>query len=205
MKINKENFTSKAAKTLLSIIYFLSWLAVGGFISLMILSLTWKRFVVLEVEFYMHTTGDVTKIGEVIYNLHSFSGNLSITNSSLITVLIWTLPFIVISCSVIYAVKQLLNIVRTIQPNGNPFIPENGKRIRRIALLFFVLPPLMTLRNYILYNSLPDKLIVNGMEIQKSNPFYDEFFNYLIYFSVGLVLLLIAQVFYEGNKFDLTV
>jgi hypothetical protein len=209
MKINKERFTIKSAKILLGILYFLNWLAIGGIITIMILSLIWQRFVVLEVEFFMQPTRNATAIDGVTYNLHSFSANLSITNPSLFASLIWMISYLIISCSAAFVIKQLQNIVGTMHQDGNPFILVNGKRIRRIAMLFFILPPLITVRNLILYSSLPDKLIVRGMEVQKWNIFNDEFIKYLIYFSIGFMLLLIAQVFYEGNRLkqenDLTV
>ena len=117
------------------------------------------------------------------------------------------LPFIIIVLLIVHQLRLFLGSVK----QGRPFDRENPKRIRRIGYLVFVLGPLegiwswLMSMKYMEQISLPGtSLAINESSKQIVNINTDQ---HLI--IMGLLILLIAQIFDEGVKMqqeqDLTV
>jgi hypothetical protein len=128
-------------------------------------------------------------------NLHPEFGIKSWTAS-----IFFYLTSIVVSVIFLWIVWYLRKLIRTIK-EGNPFLPENPGRIRKIAYAILVWAPFELMTYGSMYRAFTIQSHIPGGFIQL-RPSLEMIF-------LGLVILVIAEVFKQGVKLqqeqDLTV
>ncbi len=117
------------------------------------------------------------------------------------------LPFLIIVLLIVYQLRLFLGSVK----QGRPFDRENPKRIRRIGYLVFVLGPLTGIWNWVMSMKYMHQISLPGtsLAINKGSKLLVNIETDQHLILLGLLILLIAQIFDEGVKMqeeqDLTV
>jgi len=145
------------------------------------------------------------------YSLINIEGVLRVEDPTFwISVISFIIPIMMWS-SFSYGVFLLRRIIKNVF-NGNHFAEVNVRYTRIIALLVILVPHVITIMRNTLFSALPQKLIINGMEIYRMIYAPVQIFNFVIMPGIiltGLIVLVLAEIFKEGGAIkqenDLTV
>lgn len=162
----------------------------------------------------IHISIEIPKTGEsinspVYFLIKNTRGDLIILNSPAFTAVIGALiPFLIFS-----AVTIALLLLRKLFKNvyaGNYFVFTNRKIMYQIASICILVPIIVGVLKKIILDSIPADSIINGLKINLPGIFsiiIDSLFSE--YLLLGLLFILFANVFREGEKMkeeiDLTV
>lgn len=129
------------------------------------------------------------------WRIDSVDGSLKVATSSRAFIVANALIVIVILAFALYVISQLRGVVRTVGA-GQPFVPENALRIRRVALALIAGElagsAIVFAENYYAMTYVP----VAGLQFD-AWPRVD-----VVSIGYGLIILVIAEVFRIGTRLD---
>ena len=217
MKAQKRKFSSVTAYSLLSILFGSSLLLTAFSVFLPILFFfkgesmpTWFDLKV-GLNPIVNDTILKTSQAENGFAINGIAGSLTIFHPTILVSILSNLIPLLIWGSISYGGYLLRKIIKNVY-NGNHFAVDNVRNTRIIAFFVILVPHIVTILQNMVLSTLPQKLIINGMEVHRMVSTPIQIFNFAILPQVllaGLILFVFAEIFKEGEiikqENDLTV
>ncbi len=152
-------------------------------------------------------------VKEIYYNysLSNLVGNIHIGIRSFWIITISSITPVLIMVSICYGIYLLRKILKRVY-NGDHFAIENVRNTRMLAYLIIIVPHIQVIMQNIALSTLPPKLVLDGMEVNRMNLGLIQIFNFVIlpqYILIGAFVFIIAEIFKVGSSLkeenDLTV
>ena len=218
MKLNsgKNEVIVKKTYFFINIFYYLFLFCNILYIIFLLSFILGRAFNIEHVSIFVPNTHFTTvPINNIIYNIHSLEGTMTVSNVPIFISVLFNLPKLILAFGVLYiaiALKKILNSIL----DRNVFQKANETRIKSIGLIVIILPIVMQIKDYFKMRYLPENLISQGLGITETFNFFKSFswsipFNltFLLlngnitsfaYIALGIVIIFLGYVFKEGNR-----
>jgi hypothetical protein len=145
------------------------------------------------------------------FTLGDVYGNLVVLHPTRFISFLSNLIPVMLYGSICYGIFLLRKIIKNVD-NGNHFAYKNVKHTRIIGWLIMLVPHIVILTKNVIFNIIPNKTIINGLQIERTVNGPIQIFNFALLPEIifaGLLVFIFAEVFKAGKTLkeenDLTV
>jgi hypothetical protein len=128
-------------------------------------------------------------------HLEHARGSLLFSPRSGVQVAGFAVPLVAVLALVLWGLAQLRAVFRTLRA-GQPFVPANAMRIRRIAYAVILCELLRSAGTYLGMRYAMTHFVIQGLRLQMRWDLS------IVAIVAGLIILVIAEVFREGARLD---